>query len=261
MYLLKRAIFHGMFNKCWICGRSPAQILWRSMVCGMTWWPPLQRESSMGQTSTPFIPPSTSSTCLQPLDIAVRNLWKRIFHDFSNICPGLSMIFLVIMVILSMSADTKHARVPACDRSRQACDGHGPGRDGQELSAGLPHSDRRDRGLRPLGISWAVVGSGGDVMGWVIWYGGFQLVMEVPLYCWMVFVNGKIPAFEMDDDWGSPYHLGNPHMEWLGILLGFNCWELWEHSGETLEIWNYWQWSGTIGDNWESFHRMLRIYL
>ena len=25
-------------------------------------------------------------------------------------------------------------------------------------------------------------------------YGGFQLVMGVPLYRWMVFVNGKIPV-------------------------------------------------------------------
>ena len=32
-------------------------------------------------------------------------------------------------------------------------------------------------------------------------YGGFQLVMGVPQARCLVFVNGKIPSFEMDD-WG-----------------------------------------------------------
>ena len=31
---------------------------------------------------------------------------------------------------------------------------------------------------------------------------------------WMVDFHGKIPSFEMDDDWGYPYDLGNYHMRW-----------------------------------------------
>ena len=34
----------------------------------------------------------------------------------------------------------------------------------------------------------------------------------VPLDRWMVLVNGKIPSFEMEDEWGYPVIYGNPHM-------------------------------------------------
>ena len=40
--------------------------------------------------------------------------------------------------------------------------------------------------------------------------GGFQLVMGVPLYRWMVFVKGKILG-KADDDWGYPIS-GNPQI-------------------------------------------------
>ena len=34
---------------------------------------------------------------------------------------------------------------------------------------------------------------------------GVSLKMEVPQARWMVFVNGKVPSFEMEDvNWGSP---------------------------------------------------------
>ena len=42
--------------------------------------------------------------------------------------------------------------------------------------------------------------------------GGFQLGKWGYLHSWMVFVNGKILLFEMDDDWGYPYDSGNLHM-------------------------------------------------
>ena len=42
-------------------------------------------------------------------------------------------------------------------------------------------------------------------------HGGFQLVMGVPLYRWMLYFHGKIRHLEMDDDLGgSPPILGNP---------------------------------------------------
>ena len=37
-----------------------------------------------------------------------------------------------------------------------------------------------------------------------------SIVMEVPPNGW--FLLGKIPSFEMDDDWGYPYDSGKPHM-------------------------------------------------
>ena len=40
--------------------------------------------------------------------------------------------------------------------------------------------------------------------------GGFQLGKWGYPKC-LVFVNGKIPSFEMDDDWGYPYDSGNHH--------------------------------------------------
>ena len=33
--------------------------------------------------------------------------------------------------------------------------------------------------------------------------------MGVPPVRWMVCVNGKLPSFEMDDDWGYPHDSGN----------------------------------------------------
>ena len=55
--------------------------------------------------------------------------------------------------------------------------------------------------------SWEVVF--GMVKVWMVSIGGFQLVMGDPPARWMVFVNGKIPSFEMDDEQGYPY-FGKP---------------------------------------------------
>ena len=38
-----------------------------------------------------------------------------------------------------------------------------------------------------------------------------SIAMGVPLYRWMVFVNGKIPNKNKDDDWRYPYDSGDLH--------------------------------------------------
>ena len=52
--------------------------------------------------------------------------------------------------------------------------------------------------------------------GYVPWFFGYVFNSYVEIWCfplssgyppvrWMVFVNGKIPSFEMDENWGQPY--------------------------------------------------------
>ena len=56
-------------------------------------------------------------------------------------------------------------------------------------------------------------------------HGDFHDVMGVPLYRW--FLSGKMPSFEMDDDWGYPIS-GNLH---IGCLV------VWRKVLKTMEEW------------------------
>lgn len=183
MYLLKRAIFHGMFNKCWICGRSPEGTdslkvhgLRYDLMAVMAATPKRifngPNKYTIHSSFNIFNLSSTFRYC-RSKSLEEDFPWffqhlSRIVHDF----PSDHGHFIHVSRHETRQGPSMWPE-PGLRRART-----GP-RWSRTVGRTAALRQARPR-LTSAGTSWAVVGSGGHVMAGVIWYGGFQLVMAVP---------------------------------------------------------------------------------